>query len=125
VGWRAFGSILRGGRVGLGCRRGNTTADSPTLSAYQAWVCRQCRLTFTATNGCVSEPYCTTCFTFLTAAAAAIAAIAAAASANMLLRIDDIVSGISKRQGGGGGGGPSGPQMDDGENVDTEAMLPE
>lgn len=46
-------------------------------------------------------------------------------AANMLLRIDDIVSGISKRQGGGGGGGPSGPQMDDGENVDTEAMLPE
>ena len=48
------------------------------------------------------------------------------AAANMLLRIDDIVSGISKRQaGGGGGGGPSGPQVDDHENVDTEAMLPE
>lgn len=47
-------------------------------------------------------------------------------TANMLLRIDDIVSGISKRQGGGGGGGgPSGPQVDDHENVDTEAMLPE
>ena len=45
--------------------------------------------------------------------------------ANMLLRIDDIVSGISKRQAGGGGGGPSGPQVDDHENVDTEAMLPE
>jgi T-complex protein 1 subunit gamma len=43
----------------------------------------------------------------------------------MLLRIDDIVSGISKRQAGSGGGGPSGPQVDDHENVDTEAMLPE
>jgi T-complex protein 1 subunit gamma len=45
-------------------------------------------------------------------------------AANMLLRIDDIVSGISKRQ-AGGGGGPSGPQVDDHENVDTEQMLPE
>eukprot|EP00878_Enallax_costatus_P001876 GHUV01002035.1.p1 GENE.GHUV01002035.1~~GHUV01002035.1.p1 ORF type:complete len:559 (+),score=140.91 GHUV01002035.1:215-1891(+) len=44
-------------------------------------------------------------------------------AATMLLRIDDIVSGISK--GRGGGGGPSGPQMDDGDNVDPEQMLPE
>eukprot|EP00879_Flechtneria_rotunda_P025474 GHRR01027073.1.p1 GENE.GHRR01027073.1~~GHRR01027073.1.p1 ORF type:complete len:269 (+),score=83.45 GHRR01027073.1:285-1091(+) len=46
-------------------------------------------------------------------------------AANMLLRIDDIVSGISKGRGGGGGGGPSGPQVDDGDNVDPEQMLPE
>lgn len=45
-------------------------------------------------------------------------------AATMLLRIDDIVSGISKGR-GGGGGGPSGPQMDDGDNVDPEQMLPE
>lgn len=65
--------------------------------------------------------------THLHAAAAAAAADTAlsrlAAAANMLLRIDDIVSGISKRQ--AGGGGPSGPQVDDHENVDTEQMLPE
>jgi hypothetical protein len=42
----------------------------------------------------------------------------------MLLRIDDIVSGISKRQ-AGGGGGASGPQVDDPDAVDPEAMLPE
>lgn len=32
-------------------------------------------------------------------------------SATMLLRIDDIVSGISKKAAGGGGGKPSGPQV--------------
>ena len=45
-------------------------------------------------------------------------------AAAMLLRIDDIVSGISWGR-GGGGGGPSGPVMDDGGDVDPEAMLPE
>lgn len=45
-------------------------------------------------------------------------------AATMLLRIDDIVSGISKSR-GAGGGGPSGPQMDEGDNVDPEQMLPE
>jgi T-complex protein 1 subunit gamma len=44
-------------------------------------------------------------------------------AANMLLRIDDIVSGISKSR--AGGGGPSGPQVDDHDNVDPEQMLPE
>eukprot|EP00850_Spirogloea_muscicola_P003869 SM000016S01857 [mRNA] locus=s16:256005:260745:- [translate_table: standard] len=44
-------------------------------------------------------------------------------AANMLLRIDDIVSGIKKKQ--AGGGGPQQPQMDDGENVDSEQALPE
>lgn len=58
------------------------------------------------------------------AAASAAAPVLLAPAANMLLRIDDIVSGISKRQ-AGGGGGPSGPQVDDHENVDTEQMLPE
>jgi chaperonin GroEL (HSP60 family) len=43
--------------------------------------------------------------------------------ATLLLRIDDIVSGIRKK--GSGGGGPSGPVADDGENVDSEQMLPE
>lgn len=46
-------------------------------------------------------------------------------AANMLLRIDDIVSGISRGRGAPGSSGPSGPQMDDGENVDAEQMLPE
>ncbi|WIA23758.1 hypothetical protein OEZ86_007080 [Tetradesmus obliquus] len=44
-------------------------------------------------------------------------------AANMLLRIDDIVSGISKSR--AAGGGPSGPQVDDHDNVDPEQMLPE
>jgi T-complex protein 1 subunit gamma len=47
-------------------------------------------------------------------------------SATLLLRIDDIVSGISKKGApGGGGGGGGGPQVDDGNDVDPEAMLPE
>lgn len=45
-------------------------------------------------------------------------------AANMLLRIDDIVSGISKSR-AAGGGGPSGPQVDDHDNVDPEQMLAE
>lgn len=45
-------------------------------------------------------------------------------AATMLLRIDDIVSGISKSR-AAGGGGPSGPQVDDGDAVDPEQMLPE
>lgn len=44
-------------------------------------------------------------------------------SATMLLRIDDIVSGIAKKGAPGGGGG--GRQVDDGGDVDPEAMLPE
>lgn len=43
----------------------------------------------------------------------------------MLLRIDDIVSGISKRQAAGGGGGGGGPQVEDPDAVDPEQMLPE
>ena len=46
----------------------------------------------------------------------------AAGCATLLLRIDDIVSGMRRRGGGGGGGAP---QMDDGDNVDSEQMLPE
>ena len=49
----------------------------------------------------------------------------AAGCATLLLRIDDIVSGMRRRGGGGGGGGGGGPQMDDGDNVDSEQMLPE
>jgi T-complex protein 1 subunit gamma len=45
-------------------------------------------------------------------------------SATMLLRIDDIVSGMSKRGAPGGGGGGA-PQMDDGDNADMEQALPE
>jgi T-complex protein 1 subunit gamma len=44
-------------------------------------------------------------------------------AACLLLRIDDVVSGLKKR--GGGAAGPTGPRADDGENVDSEAMLPE
>lgn len=48
-------------------------------------------------------------------------------SATMLLRIDDILSGLSGRGGqtAPGAGRPAGPQVDDGEAVDSEAMLPE
>ncbi|KAI8473864.1 MAG: chaperonin complex component [Monoraphidium minutum] len=45
-------------------------------------------------------------------------------SATMLLRIDDIVSGMSKKSAPGGGGG-GGTQVDDGGDVDPEQMLPE
>ena len=44
-------------------------------------------------------------------------------SAALLLRIDDIVSGITRTS--GGPSGPSGPQVDDGENVDSEMALAE
>ncbi|KAL3150294.1 T-complex protein 1 subunit gamma [Trebouxia sp. C0010 RCD-2024] len=43
-------------------------------------------------------------------------------SAIMLLRIDDIVSGISKKS-RGGGGQPSGTQTEDHDNVESEQML--
>lgn len=45
-------------------------------------------------------------------------------SAALLLRIDDIVSGLKKKD-RVGPGQSSKPQMDDGENVDSEAMLAE
>jgi T-complex protein 1 subunit gamma len=45
-------------------------------------------------------------------------------AATLLLRIDDIVSGLKKR-GSAGPGQSSQPQMDDGENVDSEQMLQE
>lgn len=44
-------------------------------------------------------------------------------AACMLLRIDDIVSGIKKKQ--APSGGPMKTQVDGGENVDSEQMLPE
>ena len=45
-------------------------------------------------------------------------------SATLLLRIDDIVSGLKKRD-KLGPGQQSGPQADAGENVDSEQMLAE
>ena len=50
---------------------------------------------------------------------------AAVESATMLLRIDDILSGLSGRGGQSAPGASKAPQMDDGEGVDSEAMLPE
>ncbi|KDD74523.1 hypothetical protein H632_c1255p0 [Helicosporidium sp. ATCC 50920] len=44
-------------------------------------------------------------------------------AATLLLRIDDIVSGLKKRD--RGAAGPQQPQADAGENVDSEMMLPE
>jgi len=62
----------------------------------------------------VWEPYAVKVQTFKTAIE----------SAALLLRIDDIVSGITKKQ-GGPSGGPSGPQVEDHENVDSERQLAE
>lgn len=45
-------------------------------------------------------------------------------SACMLLRIDDIVSGIKKKQ-APGSGAPKQPQIETGEDADTEQMIPE
>jgi T-complex protein 1 subunit gamma len=45
-------------------------------------------------------------------------------SACMLLRIDDIVSGIKKKQ-APGGGGPKQPQIETEGDADTEQMIPE
>jgi len=45
--------------------------------------------------------------------------------ATLLLRIDDILSGLRKAGGGGRPAGPRGPVADDGGNVDSEQMLPE
>ncbi|KAF7102334.1 hypothetical protein CFC21_103491 [Triticum aestivum] len=45
-------------------------------------------------------------------------------SACMLLRIDDIVSGIKKKQ-APGAGAPKQPQIETGEDADTEQMIPE
>lgn len=45
-------------------------------------------------------------------------------SATLLLRIDDVVSGLKKRDKMAGGQG-SQPRMDNGDNVDSESMLPE
>lgn len=45
-------------------------------------------------------------------------------SATLLLRIDDVVSGLKKRD-RMGPGQKSGPQVDSGENVDSEQMIPE
>jgi T-complex protein 1 subunit gamma len=61
----------------------------------------------------VWEPYAVKVQTIKTAVEAAC----------MLLRIDDILSGIKKKQAGGGAGPKT--KTDDGENVDSEAALPE
>lgn len=44
-------------------------------------------------------------------------------AACMLLRIDDIVSGIKKKQ--APGAGPKPPQTSTGEDVDSEQMIPD
>ena len=61
----------------------------------------------------VWEPYAVKVQTFKTAIE----------SATLLLRIDDIVSGITRKS--GGPAGPRGPQVEDGENVDSERALAE
>ncbi|CAI5522050.1 unnamed protein product [Closterium sp. Naga37s-1] len=45
-------------------------------------------------------------------------------AACMLLRIDDVVSGLKKKQAGGAPGGGK-PQLDTGDDVDSEQMLAE
>jgi T-complex protein 1 subunit gamma len=44
-------------------------------------------------------------------------------AATLLLRIDDIVSGLKKRDALGPGQSSKQPQVEDGENVDSEQML--
>ena len=61
----------------------------------------------------VWEPYAVKVQTFKTAIE----------SATLLLRIDDIVSGITRKS--AGPAGPRGPQVEDGENVDSERALAE
>jgi T-complex protein 1 subunit gamma len=46
-------------------------------------------------------------------------------AATMLLRIDDIVSGISKKGAPGGGGGGGGGQTFDDEGAEQEALIAE
>jgi len=61
----------------------------------------------------VWEPYAVKVQTFKTAIE----------SATLLLRIDDIVSGITRKS--AGPAGPRGPQVEDGENMDSERALAE
>eukprot|EP00271_Cylindrocystis_brebissonii_P013207 TRINITY_DN32864_c0_g1_i1.p1 TRINITY_DN32864_c0_g1~~TRINITY_DN32864_c0_g1_i1.p1 ORF type:complete len:558 (-),score=131.51 TRINITY_DN32864_c0_g1_i1:673-2346(-) len=63
----------------------------------------------------VWEPYAVKVQTLKTAVEAAC----------MLLRIDDIVSGIKKKGGAAGGGGPQGPKTENPEDVDSEMALAE
>lgn len=46
-------------------------------------------------------------------------------AATLLLRIDDVVSGLKKRDKLAPGQSPSGPRVDDGSQVDSESLLPE
>lgn len=46
-------------------------------------------------------------------------------AACMLLRIDDIVSGIKKQQAPGAGSAPSKPKVDEEGEADNEALIPE
>lgn len=46
-------------------------------------------------------------------------------AACMLLRIDDIVSGIKKKQASGAGQGPSKPKIEEEGDADNENMIPE
>ena len=46
-------------------------------------------------------------------------------AASMLLRIDDIVSGIKKKQAPGAGPTPSKPKIEEEGDADNEQMIPE
>lgn len=46
-------------------------------------------------------------------------------AASMLLRIDDIVSGIKKKQAPGSTQGPTKPQVEEEGDADNEQMIPE
>lgn len=46
-------------------------------------------------------------------------------AACMLLRIDDIVSGIKKKQAPGAGQAPSKPKIEEEGDADNEQMIPE
>lgn len=79
-----------------------------------AWI-SSCYLTFNCFLAQIWDSYNVKAQTFKTAIEAAC----------MLLRIDDIVSGIKKKQAPGAGSAPSKPQIEQEGDADNEQMIPE
>lgn len=91
------------------------------MASYSCWYDRRCTCVDTAVclwSACgvpqVWEPYVVKVQTMKTAIEAAC----------MLLRIDDIVSGLKRAQ-PGGGGGPQGPMTTTGDDAPNESLIGE